>query len=104
MIFYFTKTGPVQKNTDLNILNCSAINPEDYRKFMERKKITDFLIKFFLYLHDLADMCFKPAADILSPYRSQNHEIRFKPDSQFSYKRAYAIIQEKLIIVKKYID
>jgi hypothetical protein len=105
MVFWPSDCSPPsEEDTNPAILNCSAVNPDDYEKFMAKKVPTDPLSKMPVYLHDLVHAASRETADILPPHRSQDHQINLTPESKPVFKRPYGMTKEELTAAKKYID
>jgi hypothetical protein len=66
----FWPSGRDALNKDeCGFLNYSAVNAEDFAKFMAKKNETDPIIKLPEYLQKFFILFFKPVADKFPPYR-----------------------------------
>ena len=63
-------------DNELHALNCSALNPEDFKKFINKKTDTNPFTKLPFYLYNFVDVFSKPATNWLPPHRPQDHNIR----------------------------
>ena len=90
---------------DAKPLNCSAINPEDYQKFMEGKSVTDPKSKLPSEYHDFLDVFSKPDSEKLPPHRPEaDHEIKLQEGKTPPFKKGYAMGKPELDAVRKYLD
>lgn len=95
---------PSCEDEEPHSLNCSALNSEDFEKFMSKKPDTDPLSKLPEYLHDFADVFSRPASEELPPHRPQDHDIRIQKEKQLPHKKSYGMTRDELAAAKKYID
>lgn len=95
---------PESEDEEPHALNCSALNPEDFDKFMNRKSDTDPLSKLPQYLHEFADVFSKPASEQLPPHRPQDHDIRLQAGQPLPSRKSYGMTRDELAAAKKYID
>lgn len=87
-----------------------AMTPQDFKKYMDKKELTQDeitrLLPSFIEKRNVA--CFSPEeAKTLPRHRPGiDHEIKLKDtdNAKLPYKKPYAMTQDELVAVKKYID
>ena len=85
-------------------LSCAKVAAADFDKFMKEAEHADPREKLPKYLHKWAKVFSKPSANILPPYRPEDHEIRLHDDAKLPFKRAYSMTRDELEATKKYVD
>jgi hypothetical protein len=78
----------------------------DVKKHLEKHSKSNTVIKDVLSLkyHEFFDVFDKKASNTLASHRSYNHRIVLKKDVIFDYTSLYKMFEEKLKIVKKYLE
>jgi hypothetical protein len=61
---------------ECGLLDCSAINAEDFAKFIAKKDETDLITKLFEYFQKFLFLFFKSVVNKFPPYHSQDHVIK----------------------------
>ena len=85
-------------------LSCAKVSTADFEKFIKKIKHVNPKEKLPKYLHKWAKVFSKPSADMLPPYRPEDHKIKLQEDAKLPFKRAYGMTRDELDATKKYVD
>jgi hypothetical protein len=87
-------------------VNLFFVTLKDVEKHLEKHSKSNIVIKNVLSIeyHEFLDVCDKKTFNILVSHRFYDHKIVLKKDAVFEYTSLYKMFEEKLKIIKKYLE